>query len=616
MKTAKIVPLVVCFVVAVASAAGPQAKEPFQPISGEGDALETVRHEFAISETGLPAQIEIKAAKQEIPPEKRNKPQEVSDRELLQIGRGKQLRSPMLLQATVEGKAAEIDLKKPAKLTDENADQRTYKARFQTGPVVVDLTMQYQCDGSMIGEIEYRAKGQRIDSLELILPLSGPVTLAWAGPRPGKKGIKSTRGLNPAVPGDLDKVVWDNTSDAKMRAANESFAGYLFFGSRDRGFTWICQNKKGWQIDSSQPMMTMKRDEAGALTWRAKLVNHPMNLKGKHRVKFGLMVHPARPRLEDRREKQWFQWPVKETPRQISPLEFSLADRQKAFAEKPEVLSALTGPALESCSPYMELTGQAGAAMISPEKDTVDLYPEPLFSVLAGSYTGLTTRIRPNVREVVAAGDNPAYDRQILGRALLHDIGASLQGMSQPVHYVRLLRILKDFGFFDAAQIEVLPYWQNGEYVRYGEQYEKEDAFEVTSENPASGVRVTVFRRPRDEGGYEALFVVMNERENDVRQRLYVLDPGRIFGGTNQFELADAAKGLDFSGVPDDSDWRRGKVIGAVKGRGKKSRMALKDLESGGAVRAPKNQPAGAEVYGPLFVRSHNYRILYGHGGK
>ncbi|MBS3764692.1 MAG: hypothetical protein KGZ25_15440, partial [Planctomycetes bacterium] len=173
--------------------------------------------------------------------------------------------------------------------------------------------------------------------------------------------------------------------------------------------------------------------------------------------------------------------------------------------------------------------------------------------------------------------------------------------------------ILKDFGFFDAAQIEVLPYWQNGEYVRYGEQYEKEDAFEITSENSASGVRVTVFRRPRDEGGYEALFVVMNERENDVRQRLYVLDPGRIFGGTNRFELADAAKGLDFSGVPDDSDWRRGKVIGAVKGRGENSRMALKDLESGGAVRSPKNQPAGAEVYGPLFVRSHDYLLLYGY---
>ncbi|MBS3763733.1 MAG: hypothetical protein KGZ25_10575, partial [Planctomycetes bacterium] len=106
------------------------------------------------------------------------------------------------------------------------------------------------------------------------------------------------------------------------------------------------------------------------------------------------------------------------------------------------------------------------------------------------------------------------------------------------------------------------------------------------------------------------------ERDEDIRERFYILDAERIYGGKNKLKLVDIVKKVDFSGVPGDSDWRRGKVVGSAGGSRKSLGFALQDLESEGGVRAAPNQPPDAESYGPLFVRAHNYRIIYGHGGK
>ncbi len=594
-----------------------QPSKPFKALEGGETTVETVRHQFELAETGLPKQIRIKPVKRELPLEARENPDQVANQVLQRRGRGSQLRSPVTLQATVKGQKAGVKVSDAAERVEKSNGQWTYESSFTTGPVSVDLTARYRYDGTIVGTISYSGDGTAIDSLELEMPVAGPVSLAWNGVRTGKQGIESTSGLQATLSPETDKVVWTNTSDrAKNRGSKGSFVGYFFFGSPDRGFTWMSPGGNGWQTDDSKPMMEVERDENGLVTWRVKLVNSKTNLSGSHEVNFSIQVHPARPPEPNRRKNQWLSWPVDKSPEQKAPSDLSV----DALDGSSEVSGALSGGVLEPTSTYRELSGAAGANMNSAEKDTIDLYENSLFTVFAGTYTGQTTRVRANVSDVIGAGDNPAFDRHVLGRALIHDIGVAPQSIVQPIQYVRLVRELKEFGFFKEKGTEVLPYWRNDEFVRYGEEYGKKSRFALSKENPTAGVYVTVYRRPLKDGGYKALFVLMNTRDESIRERLHVLKPQRIFGGGNQLTWPDIVRDLDFSGTDGaqgtspwadrPSDWRKSKILGSVEG------MALKDLEEDGTVLASEKQPSSGEIYGPVFIRPHDYRILYGYSSQ
>lgn len=601
--------------IVMSSAAGTllaQDSGGLSPIKGEGRKVTTERHVFTVAPTGLPRKLRIEPAPAELPLQYQDAPEKIGPGELLRLGRGNQLREPMAVEVMVEGNAAETSFGQKAKLSDRGDDHRTYRSRFTSGPVTCNLKVTYGRDGSITGELTYSGSGKKVDSVELVVPIRGTVSLAYNGPRTGKKGVESVKKLNPTLPLDPNKVVWKNTRDAKNVGAEGTFVRSLYVGSRDRGFTWLCDSSEGWVLDESKPMMTLRRDKNGLVSWRMKIVNHPVKLKGKRTVRFALLTHPARMPRPDRRRAEWLEWPAEGKARPNSPAQWSLSDYRDAGKKDVDVLGALAGGAFEALCPRMELTGEAGAEMKSRKQDTVDLYPAPLFSIFAGTSTALTTRLRPNAREVLGIGSaaNPAYNRQYLGRALLHDIGVSMQGLSQPVQYTRLVKELKEFGLFDSeVNIEVMPYWRNGDVVRYGEKFSEDDAFELTVKNPARHVRVTVFRRAREGGGYEALFVIMNDGPEDIRKAFYILDPKRIFGGDNSLLGKDITSAQDYSKVPPDGDWRKERLVGRIMG----GRQVLRNMDTGGMVAAANRQPADKEIYGPVFVRSHNYLLLYGY---
>jgi hypothetical protein len=63
------------------------------------------------------------------------------------------------------------------------------------------------------------------------------------------------------------------------------------------------------------------------------------------------------------------------------------------------------------------------------------------------------------------------------------------------------------------------------------------------------------------------------------------------------------------TGVPQDSDWNRQRLVASATGLD----PTLVDLEDGGYV-AQKSATTELEVYGPIFIPAHGYRLLWGCG--
>jgi hypothetical protein len=217
------------------------------------------------------------------------------------------------------------------------------------------------------------------------------------------------------------------------------------------------------------------------------------------------------------------------------------------------------------------------------------------------NYSGLIATMVPS-ETPVGSGDNPRFDRQMLGLGLLHDFGVTRGGelladaqlglthMEHEEQAVRLLGQLARFGFFEDAGIEKLPFWRNDAQVRMGDKPGDE-----------SKVRVTVYRRPLDTGnGYKALFVILNESDGDVELPLDIRDPKRILGGPNTQKRKVA---LNRAAIP-----AKLQAAWAAANAKADDLPVLTDFETG--------EPVGrigekAERYGPVFVPYHDYRILY-----
>lgn len=226
----------------------------------------------------------------------------------------------------------------------------------------------------------------------------------------------------------------------------------------------------------------------------------------------------------------------------------------------------------------------------SYELDTVVQYPNSLIRYFAHNWTGLLTRIAPGAMPV-RPGDDKRLCRQYLGRALINDMGCCFDGphayMEQKEQPVRLVNALLDFGFFEQEDTEHIPFWRNDAYVRFGADEQIEKTY------------VAVYRRPLADGGVKAIFVVMNESDDDVEAPLVILDPERVLGGPNTLSAGAA---LSKTTVPDGlADWWT--TLAARDG----AMIALRNMETGEAV--PKR--GDGEQYGPVYVPMHDYRVLY-----
>jgi len=258
----------------------------------------------------------------------------------------------------------------------------------------------------------------------------------------------------------------------------------------------------------------------------------------------------------------------------------------------------------------------------SYELDHVVVYPNSLVKYNSHNFTGLVTRLVPRHgwpnMIVSRPGDDKRLDRQLLGRALLNDIGLQPSGPHGRFQHneqcLRFINALIDFGYFaDDGRTEMIPYWRNQHIVRYGERFSADSAFELSERDPYAKVYVTVYRRPVIVNGRvrgtKAMFVIMNESDKPIRERLIITDPARLWGRRNYLAGSKVTGGYDFSKIDKlvpDSDWRKGSIVRAIRFG------ALRDMEDNGLIQEASNKGRKGQLYGPVYIHPHDYRILYG----
>jgi len=239
------------------------------------------------------------------------------------------------------------------------------------------------------------------------------------------------------------------------------------------------------------------------------------------------------------------------------------------------------------------LVEECGAMHRSYEIDVVTQFPSSVYRYLAHNWSGLATAHMADTT-FAEYGDDKRLDRQLMGRALLNDIGLTPRGAHGIIYHkedaVRLLTALAEFGFFADREIEKLPYWRNASCVRIGEEPSAE-----------SEVYVTVYRRLLPDGnGCNALFVVMNESRKPVELPLRLVDVERVLGGPNTLTAGDVRGRMQ---MPEAlRQWWAG-----ASDRQDNDTPVLMDLECGGVVAA---MPGAGEVYGPIHIPYHDFRVF------
>lgn len=276
--------------------------EPFTPIEKTDDGFETLKHSFAIADSGLPEQIRIKPDPRELPFDKRGEDAELADDFLMRYGRGPQLAAPIRFEGVVDGERVQAEVVKPAELVREWESEFEYESTIRVGSVVLDIKTIYDCDGSLDVHLDYGPDGNAadIELLELVTEFDGAIDLVNSGTRGGMAGADV---LEISIP-EKEGVVWDS-KDTHMELFYSKFIPWLWLGSGDRGFTWTSNSDRGWYLDKTGSSMLVERDGDGRITWRVKLVNHPVTIEERKSTWFGLLVHPAKPKPEKYRTWQW-----------------------------------------------------------------------------------------------------------------------------------------------------------------------------------------------------------------------------------------------------------------------------------------------------------------------
>lgn len=259
--------------------------EPFVPIRVEANGCETLNHHFTLAASGLPQQIFIKPAVRDLPLARRAPDTDLSDEELTRLGRGPQLRAPLRLVVTVGGQALAAEVIRPAKVARQWQSEIEYVSTLRAGPLTIELTTQYDCDGAMSVTLGYSSDAAAvIDQFELVAEIAGPMDMT-AGE--GKTGL-----------------VW-SSAEEDPELYYSHFVPWLRIGSNERAFSWICRNEEGWLLDRDGPAMTLHRDANDQVTWRVKFINHPAEVAGRREIAFSILTHPSKPKPANYRRLAW-----------------------------------------------------------------------------------------------------------------------------------------------------------------------------------------------------------------------------------------------------------------------------------------------------------------------
>lgn len=691
--------------------------EPFTAIEAGPEGLDTLKHRFTPSPAGLPAQIFIKPDERDLPLEVRGpEAAKLPAKDLLSVGRGPQLRSPMRLDAVINGKRAPVEVVEPAKITRQWKSEVEYTAKLKAGNLPIELRTQYDCDGAMHVTMTYGGAGAvKIDALEMVTEVAGLVDLSVTSLYGG--GMAGADKWECSLP-TAEGVVWDSAQMERAELYYSHFVPWLWFGSADRAFTFYCDSDQNWMLDKDGSAMTLERNKAGEVTWRVKFVNHPVEIAAARTTNFTILTHPSKPKPKDARKLAWMYrgdtwaegymtepadldeayltgqwrtaagagkgvgddqrttfrkdgppfhrygrfrnqgiaaemdqsfedhgvfllerqirvgrrtgywwdeyWPVSSSnniaagnayirdPNTVGDKElpwqrnFLTGHQRDAFKRLNRIWAANNVPQrnflwannsatlLESLAFDTQQVEECGAAHRSLDIDTVVQFPNSLDRYLSHNYTGLVSRISPDVI-VAFGGDDKVYDRQYIGRALINDVGVTSNGphgyFVHKEQAIRVLTLLTDFGLFDEKDVEKIPYWRNGDVLQYDTRKEPVRAY------------ATVYRRPLGEGhkGVKTLIVLMNESDENVQFPLVISDAKKVFGGPDTLKASDVRGKAN---VPDAL-----KAWWAKYAPRDADAKVLMDLETGDIV----SPVAGKDgTFGPVFVGRHDFRILYG----
>ena len=543
------------------------------------------RVHVTVGPSGLPAQIEIREAEEELPLGARGLEGDARMAELRAIGRGAQLRAPVRLEVIQKG---QVILAEPVGEPTREGD--AVKGSLRAGSVALNVTVRGE-GGAL--ELTVETLSGEMERLALVIEPGGAIDFALAGfPLPG---------MDPAsfsVKGGEGEV-W--RVDAPVPE-------HLFVGNGDRGWTVI--PGEGWRVGPEAPVSTLMRAPDGTMTWRLFLVHQPRAVDGRGRATLMFLTHPQRFRPTDARRQGWLTWPHPEAEAAPAPLNWK---GYRSFQPASAVLRADGAGLYESQAPWAVLGVGTGGDTEAAEG--AGRYPARLFRFLAGTHAGQIRRIEGVSGQTIRSGGNPFPDRALLGLALVHDIGVDVGRLAHLVEGARIVGVLQRFGYFETDELtERIPWWRSAGLLRYGEGAGEADLFSDRpgESDPAARVRATVYRRPVREGARQThtLIVLYNENPTMVRDQLYILNPEAVFGGSNGITAGEVMGAWDFSFMPDHNDWSKaGVVLGA-----KPAEIVLRDEEEGGVVRRQAAK-GGVETYGPnLAIRGRDFRILYGRG--
>jgi len=549
------------------------------PLAIDGAAVKTGRVTFTLDASGLPAGIAIAARQDELPLENRTGKAVPTPEVLRTIGRGPLLRGPLRIEATVAGQPVVAVVKEAARPV-LSADGKTVAAtaKLTLGPIEATVTAHYRDVGLI--DLSMTARGdQTVDALRMIVPVLDNVDLAIPLAAAGSDPTKVPLGA--LKPAEIDGVTWSNTkgNGSQQLLPSPGVASPIFFGSGDRGWVVTATNPVEWPIDPALPSFEIRRDTSGATDVHVIFCNKPKSLDSQRKFACTIQVLPSSDADPIPLAQLW-QNPPRGTP---ATTQF----------QTPVVAGTI------DVATHSSLRGDLGSI--------------ELFRYLCGAPAGLSAVLRPESKQRGVMGGNPAADRAAIGRALLHGMAVDGTGIANRVDLLKAVRSLGACGMLDpSAPTQAVPFWRSQTLARYGEVFDSEGGFEVLEKNPAGRVYTTALIRPSSaQGGpkRQTLFVIVNEGDQPVREQFYCLRPQVLFGGANKVSTKGLVGSWDLTGVPQDSDWNRQRLVASATGLD----PTLVDLEDGGYV-AQKSATAELEVYGPIFIPAHGYRLLWGCG--
>ena len=312
--------------------------EPFTPIQKTAEGFSTLKHEIIVAPSGLPEQLIIKPDIRELPLEARAAPENVSDDDLQQLGRGPQLRKPMRFEVVINGKREQAAVLENSKVVRQWKSEIFYESKLRAGPIQIALTARYDCDGSMHCSMTWGAdQPVQVESFELVTDIAGPVDMGFS--ETGGGGMTGADRWEIAL-AQKEGIIWDS-SETQMELFYSKFVPWFWFGSGDRAWSWYCDSDQGWMLNKEGSTMQLERNGDGDVTWRVQFINHQATVKGQRKIDFSLLTHPAKPKPANYREASWhyFAGPSWATGYAIEPIDLPdeyLIKRWRRAASAPK----------------------------------------------------------------------------------------------------------------------------------------------------------------------------------------------------------------------------------------------------------------------------------------